>query len=159
MIGDRIHLSDEMLIALRRERAVLTAFPDGVPPNEHLARVLMREDRIAQVCAYARLRRPQCIKSFSDCLRVCLESGRGRTLRFSRCLSWFQVSIHHDLALPSPFCAPPSVAASLAIPPPLAPAVLDTFQRHWTQQRVALRCVIRICRMAFGGGDCVLLSF
>ena len=50
MIGDRIHLSDDMLIALRRERAVLTAFPDGVPPNEHLARVLMREDRIAQVC-------------------------------------------------------------------------------------------------------------
>jgi hypothetical protein len=50
VIGDRIHLSDDMLIALRRERAVLTAFPDGVPPNEHLARVLMREDRIAQVC-------------------------------------------------------------------------------------------------------------
>jgi hypothetical protein len=62
----------------------------------------------------------------------------------------FQVSIHHDLALPSPFCAPPSVAASLAIPPPLAPAVLDTFQRHWTQQRVALRCVLAvICRMSF----------
>ncbi len=55
VIGDRIHLSDEMLIALRRERAVLTAFPDGVPPNEHLARVLMREDRIAQVCANAPL--------------------------------------------------------------------------------------------------------
>jgi hypothetical protein len=58
VIGDRIHLSDEMLIALRRERAVLTAFPDGVPPNEHLARVLMREDRIAQVCANAPLVKP-----------------------------------------------------------------------------------------------------
>jgi hypothetical protein len=47
--GDRIYLSESLARVLRSERAVLTSFPNELPPNEHLDRVLHAGDFVPQV--------------------------------------------------------------------------------------------------------------
>lgn len=49
--GDRIFLSEGLARALRAERTLLTAFPNELPPNEHLDRVLQADDYVPQVCS------------------------------------------------------------------------------------------------------------